>query len=184
LEKQPNASNHDEAVERVGEMRACVEQRVTAGQHSKDVRTESLDSESSGDRGAAPPHAPAEPTKADTAPRPTMTGPNGVAVRSKPAVVHSRNPAAAIMLTGFGASVTVAGAILYARARAKYDEAKSSCPCPAGSYSGWQTLSLVSYGLLAAGAAGTAGGISWLLLGGDGATPKLQGLYVQTRLHF
>jgi hypothetical protein len=63
----------------------------------------------------------------------------------------------------------MAGAILYARARAKYTEVEASCPCAPGSFSDWETLTSISYGLMAAGAAVSIGGISWYVLdAGDG----------------
>jgi hypothetical protein len=64
-------------------------------------------------------------------------------------------------VTGIGAAMTVAGAVLYGTARHKYAEAEEECPCYPGTYSSWETATYVSYGLLAAGGLTVAGGVTW-----------------------
>lgn len=78
----------------------------------------------------------------------------------------------------------VAGVIMYVRARAKYEEVEATCPCPPGSFSNWETLTSVSYGLMAAGAVGTATGVSWYLLGGSNSASRPQGAFVSGVVRF
>jgi hypothetical protein len=54
--------------------------------------------------------------------------------------------------------------VLYFRAQQRFNEVKASCPCREGSFSDWQNLTNLSYGLLAVGGAGVAvGGTYWAL---------------------
>ena len=71
---------------------------------------------------------------------------------------------AAVLTTGVGAALLLSGAVLYFRARQRFNEVKASCPCREGSFSDWQNLSNLSYGLLAVGGAGVAvGGTYWAI---------------------
>ena len=70
----------------------------------------------------------------------------------------------AVLTTGVGAALLLSGAVLYLRARQRYDEVKASCPCREGSFSDWQKLTNLSYGLMAVGGAGVGlGGAYWAL---------------------
>jgi len=80
-----------------------------------------------------------------------------------------------VLLTGTGATLGVLGAVLYFRARAKFDEARAGCPCPSGSFSDWQALTDVSYGLMLAGAASTVVGTTWWISSSTAAAPGKQG---------
>lgn len=163
LAADPGASNHDEARERVGEMRECT---LRVREKEEPVRSESEGAPVS----RAPELAPAERRKA---------APRAQKLRVR-AVRHRGAPTAAILLTGVGATLGVAGTILYARARAKYSEAESACPCPAGTYSSWKTWTNVSYGLLAAGAASSATGLYvWFSSPSDA-----RGFVIGTSAHF
>lgn len=71
---------------------------------------------------------------------------------------------AAVLTTGVGAALLLSGAVLYFRARSRFNEAERSCPCPEGTFSDWQKLTTLSYGLMAAGAGGMAvGGTFWVI---------------------
>jgi hypothetical protein len=60
-----------------------------------------------------------------------------------------------------------------------------SCPCEPGSFSKWETLTNVSYGLMAAGLLGAGSGVSWMLLAGDAASPNpVAGVLVRGVAHF
>jgi tetratricopeptide (TPR) repeat protein len=161
LVEDPRASNREEAAERVGEMRACVDR---ASAEPEPV--------------AAPALPPAEAgTNDEPVARPKPATPPPAV---KPDAPPQRTPVAAILVTGAGAALGVAGGILYLRARAKYDQVERSCPCEPGSFSKWETLTTVSYGLMAAGAVGTASGVSWLLLSGDARSARpVQGVLIQ-----
>jgi hypothetical protein len=78
-------------------------------------------------------------------------------------VEPSSATSAPIWIAGAGGVVLVAGAGLYTAARLKFDAQASSCPCPDGTFSTWQTLTTTSYVLLAVGGAGVATGLSWWL---------------------
>ncbi|HVJ17169.1 MAG TPA: hypothetical protein VM686_17135 [Polyangiaceae bacterium] len=90
-------------------------------------------------------------------PRPAKAPPasEGPAPEAQPSKVGP------IMLTGFGAAVTVAGAVLYGAARHKYSEASERCPCYPGTYSSWETATTVSYALMAVGGVTVASGVTW-----------------------
>jgi hypothetical protein len=76
-----------------------------------------------------------------------------------------------VLATGIGASLAVAGGILYLRARAKFDDAKHECPCPEGTFSDWETLSRVSYALMATGAVTSGTGAAVWILSGPSEEP-------------
>jgi tetratricopeptide (TPR) repeat protein len=174
LVEDPRASNREEAAERVGEMAACVErQRVEAAPAS--VPREQL--------AVAPRPAPSvAPARKPTA---ILKSEPLVPARDARDARRASSPTAAIVLTGAGATLGVAGAILYLRSRAKYADAEASCPCEPGAFSTWETLTNVSYGLMAAGLLGTGTGVSWLLLGGDeGAPNQVSGVLVRGVAHF
>jgi tetratricopeptide (TPR) repeat protein len=135
LREDPQTSNRVEVEQRIDEMRACIDRQEKA-------RLAAL-------RAAAPlvrvePPPPTPPTS--EAPRPPHSS-----------VVPP-------VLTGVGASVAVIGGILYWRARVKFNEAKTTCPCPSGSFSAWQTATNVSYGLMAGGGLATLAGLSWWVI--------------------
>ncbi len=70
----------------------------------------------------------------------------------------------AVLTTGVSAALLLSGVVLYFRARQRFNEARASCPCPNGSFSDWQKLTDLSYGLMAVGGAGVAvGGTFWVL---------------------
>ncbi|HEY6561781.1 MAG TPA: hypothetical protein VI072_31140 [Polyangiaceae bacterium] len=174
LAEDPEASNREEAAERVGEMRACVERQ----------RAET-----------APASPPSDEAGVSSPPVPSVAPRSESPAREQPAPVdrspgpkdeqRETPPTAAIVLTGAGATLGLAGAILYLRARAKYADAEASCPCEPGAFSTWETLTHVSYGLMAAGVLGTGSGVSWLLLGGDDSQPsKISGVLVRGVAHF
>jgi tetratricopeptide (TPR) repeat protein len=83
--------------------------------------------------------------------------------RTKPAPSQAASSTAPILLTGVGAALSVAGAVLYAGALHNYREAQAECPCYPGRYATWETATYVSYGLLAAGGLTVATGVSWWL---------------------
>jgi hypothetical protein len=69
-----------------------------------------------------------------------------------------------VLTTGVGAALLLSGTVLYLRARHRFNEVKASCPCREGSFSDWQNLTNLSYGLLAVGGAGVAvGGTYWAI---------------------
>jgi hypothetical protein len=79
-------------------------------------------------------------------------------------------PLAAVLATGIGASLAVAGGILYLTARSKFDDAEKVCPCPEGTYSDWQTVTTVSYALMATGVVVSGTGAAfWLFSSGSSA---------------
>jgi tetratricopeptide (TPR) repeat protein len=174
LAEDPEASNREEAAERVGEMRACVERKraetpaVSAPSEELEVTSPPVSSGAS----RSERRAREQPATAGLSPGPRDER-------------QETSPTAGIVLTGAGATLGVAGAILYLRARAKYAEAEESCPCEPGTFSTWETLTHVSYGLMAAGVLGTGSGVSWLLLRGDGSEPhKISGVLVRGAARF
>jgi len=171
LAEDPEASNREEAAERVGEMRACVESaRALAEKNTAPEQATSLPVASD-----APESVPPQRT-------PDLLSSSAPSARVEPR--GGASPTAAILLTGAGVTLGVAGAILYLSARAKYENVEASCPCEPGTFSKWETLTHVSYGLMAAGAVGTGSGISWLVLGGDGDRPKVHGLLLSGAARF
>ena len=172
LAEDPNAKNRGEAAERIDEMQECAAR-----------------AEEKTDSAAPPPEPEPTPPRAVPAPAPsarTETPPAPAKpVRARGDGARDRvRPTAAIVVTGASVALGIAGVILYSRASAKYDEVERSCPCPPGSFSNWETLTAVSYGLMAAGAVGTAGGISWYLLGGKNAQSAPHGAFVTGAVRF
>jgi tetratricopeptide (TPR) repeat protein len=136
LELEPNAENSREVSERLTEIQSCADAEEQA---------------SAAAPASPPPSPPARPVAPVSAPGP-----------ASPA--HSATHTAAMLTTGVGAALLLSGAVLYFRARQRFDEVKASCPCRAGSFSDWQNLSNLSYGLLAVGGAGVAvGGTYWAI---------------------
>jgi tetratricopeptide (TPR) repeat protein len=173
LAEDPNAKNRGEAAERIDEMQECAAR-----------------SEEAGESATPPPEPEQAPPRAAAAPVPSARTKIAPAPASKPVraprdqTPDRARPTAAIVVTGVSVALGVAGVILYSRASAKYDEVERSCPCPPGSFSNWETLTAVSYGLMAAGAVGTAGGISWYLLGGENAQSAPHGAFVTGAVRF
>jgi hypothetical protein len=133
LREDSTASNRREVEERIAEMRECVE-REQARRAAEEAA-----------RARIPPSAPA------AAPRPEPTAP--------PA---GPGPAPAIV-TAAGGALFLAGAGLYAASRVKFNQVRSTCPCPEGSFSKWETLTTTSYVALSVGGATLLGGLSWWL---------------------
>lgn len=150
LELEPNAENAREVMERVSELNGCAdaEERARAAPAT-----------------AAPPAPAARP--AVSAPAPVV--PSAVAI--PPVPPRSAPHTVAVLTTGVGAALLLTGTVLYVRARQRFNEAKASCPCPEGSFSDWQNLTNLSYGLLIVGGAGVAiGGTYWAVsVSRDGA---------------
>jgi hypothetical protein len=136
LELEPSAENAREVSERLNEIKACAD----------------AEEQASAAAAASPPPAPP--------PHPIATAP---ALPVAPAA-HSATRTAAVLTTGVGAALLLSGAVLYFRAQQRFNEVKASCPCREGSFSDWQNLTNLSYGLLAVGGAGVAvGGTYWAL---------------------
>jgi tetratricopeptide (TPR) repeat protein len=170
----PEAKNREEAAERIDEMQKCVARpdnpksaaspAIIEPARAADARPPSVERAHPSQLSAPPPARPARDAPAAPPPR----------ARS----------AAPIIVTGVSAAVGIAGVILYARARAKYDEVESTCPCQPGAFSNWETLTSVSYGLMAVGAVGTASGVSWYLLGGDNGSNAPHGFLIRGSARF
>ncbi len=105
----------------------------------------------------APPTAPATKSASPRAGSPGAAPP--------PAPKSSSLPTGAVLVTGTGTALLVAGGVLYARAWDKHREAERLCPCYPGTYSSWEVLTNVSYALLAVGGATLAGGVTWWVVG-------------------
>jgi tetratricopeptide (TPR) repeat protein len=173
LVEDPRASNRDEAAERIGEMRACVEhQKQLANAEPAPAKPEA----------SAAPAGDAQATRREHAARAERVVP--LPARRRGVAHRNGSRTGPILLTGIGASMAIAGTILYARAKAKYDEAKAVCPCPDGEYSSWKTLTNVSYGLMASGAAVTAGGVFWLATTPEQNPPRISGFVLQAAGRF
>jgi hypothetical protein len=141
LELEPSAENSREVTERVSELKSCAD----AEEQASVVAAAS-----------AHPVSPARPPVSASAP----VTPNAAAV--PPVPPRSATHTAAVLTTGVGAALLLSGAVLYFRAHQRFNEAKATCPCPEGSFSDWQNLTNLSYGLLAVGGAGVAlGGTYW-----------------------
>lgn len=140
LELEPNAENSREVTERLNEIQGCADAEEQAGAAAA----------------ASPPPAPTS--------RPVAPAVAPAAAPAPAPVAHNATHTAAVLTTGVGAALLLSGAVLYVRARQRFDEAKASCPCRQGSFSDWQKLTNLSYGLLAVGGAGVAvGGTYWAL---------------------
>jgi len=174
LAEDPEAKNRDEAGERIEEMQSCVTHEQAAANSASVTRSEPAQANVSDPPAAA---------SALPEPRPPAPAPSRVRMDRRPVSKRGR-PAGAIVVTGVSAALGVAGIILYARARAKYDEVERTCPCAPGSFSDWETLTTVSYGLMAAGVTGTAAGVSWYLLGGASDGNPSRGVVIQGTVRF
>ena len=134
LELEPDAENQREVSERMDEIAACAEAE---------------------DRAAAE-----RARRTAARPAPALAP----AVAARPASPRGGPHTAAVLTTGVGAALLLSGAVLYLRARQRFNEAERACPCPEGSFSDWQNLTRLSYGLMVAGGAGVAlGGTFWVL---------------------
>jgi hypothetical protein len=151
LREDPQTSNHVEVEQRIGEMRACADQ----------------------ERASAAPAAPRAPAGSDTTKPDVATPPPD---RAGP--LPSPN-AAPLVVTAAGGVLAATGAILYWRARVKFDHVKDTCPCPEGQFSSWQTATYASYGLLAVGGATLVGGLSWWFLDRRATTQRAYGVAVE-----
>lgn len=155
LEKEPSPENRAEVDERIVQMRSCADEEARA----------------------AAPVSTSEPVAAST-PQPAMPPPAPRSAAPPPASATEgerrtrggTTPLGAVLATGLGASLAVAGGVLYLRARSKFDEVEERCPCPDGSYSSWETLTTVSYAMMATGlvVSGT-GATVWVLSGAAGS---------------
>jgi tetratricopeptide (TPR) repeat protein len=99
---------------------------------------------------------------ADAAAGPINAVPPPVPLAMKPAstlVAPAAAPSWPVWTTRAGVGLGVLGLAGYTAARLKYDAVKDSCPCEPGSFAHWQTLTNVSYVLIAGGAATTAVGL-------------------------
>jgi hypothetical protein len=153
LEHDPRAENRTEVDERIAQMRACAASEEPAVAAFPAV---------------APPVAPvSEGARSEPSPAPAAAPPE--APKSTPSR-HSP-PLAAVLTTGIGASLAIVGGILYLRARSRFEEAKATCPCPEGTYSDWQTLTTVSYGLMATGVVASGTGAAFWIFSGGPDTP-------------
>jgi len=150
LREDPQASNRIEVEQRIAEMRTCTE-RERANQAAAQPPP----------RPAATVSAPKIETTATTDKRPPPA----------PSV-------APLVLTGVGGILTLAGGVVYWQARVKFDHVKGTCPCPDGSFSGWQAATYTSYALLATGGATLVGGISWWILDRRQSTASSYGVLV------
>jgi tetratricopeptide (TPR) repeat protein len=159
LREDPQASNRVEVEQRIGEMRTCTER-----EHASQVPAQPPPAPAT----AQPPPAPAtaDASKIDAVTPSTDRGP-----ASAPSV-------APIVVTGVGGVLFATGGILYWRARVTFDRVKGSCPCPEGQFSGWQTVTSASYGLLAVGGATLVGGVSWWVLDRRKSTASSYGVVV------
>jgi len=109
---------------------------------------------------ACVPPAPVPP------PTPAIVTPPVIATHAAvepPPRAHRRY--APLVTTAAGAAVALTGAILYWRARVKFDEVEPTCPCPEGSFSGWEKATTASYVMMGAGALAAAGGLVFQLRG-------------------
>jgi tetratricopeptide (TPR) repeat protein len=150
LREDPQASNRVEVQQRIDEMRVCAE-RERANQSVS----------------PQPPHAPAN----GDAPR----------IENIPSGAEPATPSASvapIVVTGVGAALAITGGVLYWQARVKFDQARGTCPCPEGEFSGWQTASYASYALLATGGAAMLGGAIWWTLDRQKPTVRSYGVVV------
>lgn len=136
LREEPNASNVGEVDQRIGEMKACAEARRAAEQ---------------------PP--PAHVANSSSAQHETREP-------APPAVPPPASSLGPALTLGSGALVAATGAVIYFLARAKFDDAASSCPCREGEFAGWERATNVSYGLLAVGGLTMAAGATWWLVDG------------------
>jgi tetratricopeptide (TPR) repeat protein len=68
---------------------------------------------------------------------------------------------APLITAGAGAAVAITGGIIYWRARVKFDEVEPTCPCPPGTFSGWETATNASYVMMGVGTLAFAGGLIW-----------------------
>ncbi|HKQ71116.1 MAG TPA: tetratricopeptide repeat protein [Polyangiaceae bacterium] len=143
LREDSSASNRLEVEERVAEMRACVERERARKEGEKEPEKDPLHQ---GPPVSLPVTAKLPETKPDIPPTP------------------SPRSVLPLFVAGSGAVLAGVGGIFYWRAHAKFEQVRSTCPCPEGSFSGWQTLTGVSYGLLAVGGATFAGGLTWWLM--------------------
>ena len=55
--------------------------------------------------------------------------------------------------------------------RIKFNQVESTCPCPEGSFSKWETLTTTSYVVLSVGGATLLGGLSWWLASPSQGSP-------------
>ena len=167
LQRDPAPENRTEVEERIGQMRACARDESASASARFPLEgapiaaapvTSSPPSHSADERAPLPPRAATPP------PRPEASG-------------SGSPPLAAVLATGLGASMALAGGILYLRARAKFDEAEAACPCPEGTYSNWETLTSVSYALMATGVVVSGTGAAFWILSGtqDSAEPRPSG---------
>jgi tetratricopeptide (TPR) repeat protein len=152
LERDPAPENPAEIRDRIAQMRACASEESPP---------------------AAPPKAPEPRPSAPPAPNAAPAVPStATALRtaSAPEKPRPSPPLAAMITTGIGASLAIAGGILYLQARSKYDDARAVCPCPQGTYSDWETLTTVSYALMATGVVVSGTGAAfWIFSGSSGA---------------
>jgi tetratricopeptide (TPR) repeat protein len=161
LERDPAPENLAEVHERITQMQACARDEPSpATAAAGSAPGSSVDS---------PPGAPVTPI-----PVPASGSVNSPSTppppRSERPPEHSL-PLAAVLATGIGAALAISGGVLYLSARSKFDEARGVCPCPEGKYSEWETLTTVSYVLMATGVVVSGTGATFWILSGKSDTP-------------
>jgi tetratricopeptide (TPR) repeat protein len=110
-----------------------------------------------------PARAPLPPPESQSSGAPQLRP----APKAPPARVTPRPPPRSaarlgpVLVSGAGATLLVAGGVLYTSAWREHRQAEKVCPCYPGSFSKWEVLSNVSYALLAVGGATLAGGVTW-----------------------
>ena len=79
-----------------------------------------------------------------------------------------------LIVAGAGAAVAVGGAAVWVRSRIEYEEVKGTCPCPPGSFDGWERMTYAGYALFAVGVAASATGlVLWRVSADDSARVML-----------
>ncbi len=147
LEEDPGADNRPEIEERIAEMERCTREAAGAGKpDAADVAP------------ATRRRPPTGPVSASAALAPDLEARGELAAGETD---RARRPVLPIATTIAGGAGLLAGGILYATARVKYEDAQDDCPCEPGTFSTWRTVSTTSYLLLGVGALATATGLVW-----------------------
>jgi tetratricopeptide (TPR) repeat protein len=153
LLRDPKAPNGIEIRDRILEMRTCA-----AAEAAKTTPPSPANQEEPPVRSAPPRPGFLAPSIDSTPVAPPAWASPPTAARDRPG--RGLGP----WLTGAGAALTIAGGVLYWRSSAAFDDAQKQCPCPRGTYDGWDAATTASYILIGAGvAAVTTGIIAWIL---------------------
>jgi tetratricopeptide (TPR) repeat protein len=101
--------------------------------------------------------------RSSTPPPREVDGAGAPSTVASPRPVSSAPPRSKLLLwiAGGGAVVALAGGVLYGSALSKYRSLEDECPCPPDRWEPWQTVTYVSYGLLAAGGVIAASALTW-----------------------